>query len=274
MEMPNTDLKIKDLVDFLGTWFHHFLNSTSAIKVTNPAELRDEKTIKEENKKTIDALSSISKELKDAISSISIPEPKEEVSVSNLKDVVFPVQKDIVFPKEFAVSNLKDIVIPEAKEAVFPDSFKVSNLKDLKIPEPLKELLIKNFPKLQDIQGTVSVQQFGDLLSGIQTVVDSINALEGSIGNIANIPQVVATSMGSNRSSSSNPVINRSADETVRGFDNGTYYYFGFATPATSTSSAFWKVIRVENTTGSKVFADGNALYDNVWDNYLTLSYS
>lgn len=218
MEMPSTDLTNKDLIDFLGTWFNHFLNTTSVTKVTNPAELRDEKTIKEESKKTLDALSTISKELRDAISQIQISEPKEEVSISNLKDINIPAQKEVIFPKEFIVSNLKDIVIPEQKETKFPDGFKITNLKDIRIPEQLSEISIKNFPTIQQISGDVNVSQFSDLLNGVQVVVDSVNALDRSIQSIANIPQIVATSMGSHKYTTADPMpVSFSGSITVSG---------------------------------------------------------
>lgn len=54
--------------------------------------------------------------------------------------------------------------------------------------------------------------------------------------------------------------------------------YVGKATIGTATSSALWQIRKIDET-GTPVtmvvtWADGNANYDNVWDNRLSLSYS
>lgn len=60
----------------------------------------------------------------------------------------------------------------------------------------------------------------------------------------------------------------------VRNASDGTYKYYGFAAPGTATSSALWRVLREEISTGDLDFADGNDDFDNIWDNYSSLSYS
>lgn len=52
--------------------------------------------------------------------------------------------------------------------------------------------------------------------------------------------------------------------------------YVGWAEPASATSGAVWKVqkIAVSGTATSITWADGNTLYDNIWDNRASLSYS
>ena len=56
--------------------------------------------------------------------------------------------------------------------------------------------------------------------------------------------------------------------------DAGTYIYYGWAAYGTATSAASWRIVRVESATGNRVAADGNILFDNVWDNRASLSYS
>jgi len=55
----------------------------------------------------------------------------------------------------------------------------------------------------------------------------------------------------------------------------GTTTYLGYATPGTATSSAGWSIKRWSETgnDGSGKWADGNNLFDNVWDDRLTLTY-
>jgi hypothetical protein len=60
----------------------------------------------------------------------------------------------------------------------------------------------------------------------------------------------------------------------VRQQDTGTYLYIGKAVPGSSSASAVWQIQRLENSTGNIFFADGNANFDNIWDNRASLSYS
>lgn len=54
-----------------------------------------------------------------------------------------------------------------------------------------------------------------------------------------------------------------------------TLFYVGEATFAAPTSSALWRIRKIDTSTGVDVrWADGNANFDNVWDNRASLSYS
>jgi len=61
-------------------------------------------------------------------------------------------------------------------------------------------------------------------------------------------------------------------------FENaGNTIYTGEAAPGTATSVAKWRVKKTTiNAEGDTViaWADGNANFDNIWDNHLTLTYS
>jgi len=55
--------------------------------------------------------------------------------------------------------------------------------------------------------------------------------------------------------------------------------YIGKAQPGTATSVARWQVSRAVETTSLPIttiitWADGDAAYDNIWDNRTALSYS
>lgn len=52
--------------------------------------------------------------------------------------------------------------------------------------------------------------------------------------------------------------------------------YVGWAASGTASSSASWKIqkISVSGTVTTIEWADGNQLFDNVWDNRASLSYS
>lgn len=56
---------------------------------------------------------------------------------------------------------------------------------------------------------------------------------------------------------------------------SNTVTYVGESIQGTATSSALWRIRKVEiyNTITSIKFADSNDLFDNVWDNRLILTY-
>jgi hypothetical protein len=59
--------------------------------------------------------------------------------------------------------------------------------------------------------------------------------------------------------------------------NNGNTIYKGEAVPGASGSANVWRISRsVLNSEGDTIitWADGNANFDNVWDDHLTLSYS
>ena len=50
--------------------------------------------------------------------------------------------------------------------------------------------------------------------------------------------------------------------------------YFGYALPGTTTSSASWKIKKVNiNGDGSVTWANGTAAFDKIWDNRLSYTY-
>lgn len=52
--------------------------------------------------------------------------------------------------------------------------------------------------------------------------------------------------------------------------------YFGFCKPGTATSDAYWRILKMteSGTVTTFAFADGDDLFDNVWDNRTSLTYS
>ncbi len=51
--------------------------------------------------------------------------------------------------------------------------------------------------------------------------------------------------------------------------------YIGKASIASSAASAVWQIQKLDETSGLiKTWADGNANFDNVWDNRASLSYN
>ena len=52
--------------------------------------------------------------------------------------------------------------------------------------------------------------------------------------------------------------------------------YEGEAVPGTATSSAIWRIKKIATNAGdvTVTWADGNANFDNVWDNRVSLTYN
>lgn len=51
--------------------------------------------------------------------------------------------------------------------------------------------------------------------------------------------------------------------------------YIGKAVVGTPNTSSAWMVKRIDTSTGASInFADGDAKFDNIWDNRTSLSYS
>ena len=56
---------------------------------------------------------------------------------------------------------------------------------------------------------------------------------------------------------------------------SSTVTYIGSAAPGSATSSALWRIKKIEKTGNvtSILFADSNELFDNIWDNRAGLVY-
>lgn len=55
-----------------------------------------------------------------------------------------------------------------------------------------------------------------------------------------------------------------------------TLSYAGRAAPGSATNLPVWRIFKIEISGPSitTLYADGNALFDNIWDDRLSLSYS
>lgn len=54
----------------------------------------------------------------------------------------------------------------------------------------------------------------------------------------------------------------------------GDYKYIGEAAPGTATSAGSWRIQRLTVADNTIVWADGDGEFNNVWDDYASLSYS
>lgn len=56
---------------------------------------------------------------------------------------------------------------------------------------------------------------------------------------------------------------------------SATVTYVGEADPGTATSAASWRLKKIDTTSGTVVtWADGDASFNNIWDNRASITYS
>jgi hypothetical protein len=65
----------------------------------------------------------------------------------------------------------------------------------------------------------------------------------------------------------------QSVKETMRMEDTGTYIYIGHAVPGSLEADNCWRICRFDSSL-NKLWADGDALFNNCWSDRATLSYS
>ena len=63
-------------------------------------------------------------------------------------------------------------------------------------------------------------------------------------------------------------------DVTFREVLDSGFTYIGTAVPGSVTGDAVWKIIRITDADNTVLFADGDADFDNIFDDVLILSYS
>ena len=71
-----------------------------------------------------------------------------------------------------------------------------------------------------------------------------------------------------------NPLPAAAPSYTLRYDEGATYTYVGEAETGTATASALWRIKRLTNADNTVVWADGDASFNNIWDNRASLSYS
>jgi len=69
-------------------------------------------------------------------------------------------------------------------------------------------------------------------------------------------------------------LVNISKDYAIRTATSGDITYVGKADVGSSSSDAVWQIFKVDESSGTVItWADSDNLFDNVWDNYSSLTY-
>lgn len=233
------------------------------------------------------------------------PQPKKPI-VEKLKEVVAPVLQPA--PVVTVTTDSKDVI--KAVESV---AGKIKPLDVQPILNALYQVAdAVEFNRTEiDLAPLISAVQAAKTTVDLQPVVDALQALkddrvEERTTELADrIEKALSASLGTIRTTivggtNSGKVVNRNGVQVnpateekqdaivsaVQGISgatpyatrlvtSGVYTYIGKADAGTAGSSATWQVQRLNETVGLVVeWADGNADFDNVWDNYASLSYS
>lgn len=74
--------------------------------------------------------------------------------------------------------------------------------------------------------------------------------------------------------SAANPLPSEPPKYAARVDEGATYTYIGEAEVGASVASAVWRIKRMTNSDYTLLWADGDAAFDNIWNNRASLSYS
>jgi hypothetical protein len=221
----------------------------------------------------LDALHTLSGELNDKIDKLNkgLTDHKIEVNVPEFKD--FPEIKlpEIKIP-EIKIPKIEIPKIPEPKITIKPNI--TVEPTPVKFP---KEMEVKGLGKIVDAINDKSPREGiskGDPLPIM--VVDSRGNQINEFGGSFSAPNIVGIKIGDKVLSYDNPIPTTSAGNslTLRLAESGVYTYIGEAVIGGSESDNAWRIKRIDETSGMSIlWADGNSNFDNVWSNYLTLTY-
>lgn len=202
-----------------------------------------------------------------------------------------------------------DIKIPKYPD--FPKEIKVNNLKSVKdelekVKKAIKSIKFPPFPRPEKFPTEISVNNLSDLYDHFDTLVTLLAMIEAKEIEIPDntelIDEIKKVQIAISSLEFPIPPTQTSAyqrdgkKESVELTDDGDVpvssvfkaqafrtdatstadvTYLGWATPGTTTSSASWKIAKVDESSDAFItWADGNANYDNVWDDRVSLSYS
>lgn len=94
------------------------------------------------------------------------------------------------------------------------------------------------------------------------------------------MPDLLLQGKGVQQKAAGDAAFVTSQDGLTQRFDLGsaTTHYLGWAEVGSLTSNPVWKILRIQyDASGNpttKMFADGDVEFDNIWDNRAGLSYS
>jgi len=197
----------------------------------------------------------------------------------NSKDTIVNIPLDQLSAQlvkvEQAIKAIKEVKIPE-----FPSEFSLNEVQINEllyaiqtIPEfPIDELkkMVLNLEKaVKEIKLEVPENEFDyDFLSG------KFEKLIKAIKNISIVVSGGGGGIGERANTNLDRIANANATLTLRLAEAGVYTYIGEAEIGSSEASAVWRVKRLDETSGMAILFAGTGIFDQVWNDYLTLIYN
>lgn len=147
-------------------------------------------------------------------------------------------------------------------EAPTVDTSKVESILKKELPKALADAVAAiKLPKTDNSSLSRAISDLGDKLDSIDT----------GVRLKPQAPEVLKVINEDGTAVNQSPSLAVRIDATTTA--NTTY--IGKATIGTTTSSAAWQVAKLDTTSGLvKTWADGNASFDNIWDNRTSLTYN
>ncbi len=198
------------------------------------------------------------------------PEPVEDVKVTNLKELS-PDLKAIVA----AVKALKLDPTFDPKIEVLPAPVKVTEQKvDI---APIIKAVSSLTPLLKALNKETVETDLTPLQNSIEKTTKAINSLSFPVPNYV-LPFRTSDSKATQALLNDDGSVSTSSPSYALRLDDTTttnVTYVGKAAIGSAVASAVWQVQKIDETSGMVItWADGNASFDNVWNNRASLTYS
>lgn len=230
---------------------------------------------KESSKKSVDQLGATLLDIREKLTSLDNKEDPEEVDYSKpIVEAVKKMQKSLedsikgIEVKPEVKVNVPDVVVPDAPEV------------DLSALEKLvKTELPKAFEKAIKLIPTTPAVELTPLEQAIRETHDNMMEMLQSIDTASRMkPQFPVTQLNQMKTSLDTIATNTASSGAVSyatKIDTSTtsgVTYIGKAAIGSSGASAVWQLKKLDSNTLAldKTWADGDALFDNVWDNRAT----
>lgn len=221
--------------------------------------------------KSIDTLSQTMKDQKTP--EVNVPAPIVNVTVP---DVVVPEIQipEIVIPPPIVTVEVPDVIVPEIK------------IPEITIPAPIVNVPapIVNIPDEMEVKGFKAWAT--KILDAIKSITPYSIHNEATYENPVKVilidkkgrpytAEQLFSSPGGSGGGSTGGVVTE-MDYALRLDEaSATITYIGKASTGSDDASAVWSIKRMNTASGLEItWADGDALFDNVWDDRAILSYS
>lgn len=223
------------------------------------------------NQQDLDGNSQTQEILSDIRNAMEVINGREEPETP---DFATPVVERLAALEKTLTKSLKDIDVKPEVNVAAPQVDVQAPKVDLKgIETALKQELPKAFG-----EAIARIPQTETDLSPLEDRLDrAIEWLENIDAASRMKPQFPSTLKVTNPDGST---ISSSGGATAYAtrlddYSTANISYIGKAVPGTATSAAAWQISRMDETTGTVItFADGNASFDNIWDNRTGLTYA